>query len=321
LKKTFWVTAKNGKINIHFPKISSGQAILSAIAIATLNKKLSVSQKAPRNIQQLSLHSPTQNECKIGTWLDLYSKQYSDSEVAFTQLPSELFDADYIQFSKKYSDKNTGSFVSKEEANVYVFLDNTTTSHLDWLSNYKKLEQTAKNSLGTVFSIYSKKVKKGETVFFGENPENSAMYSIAVVPTYVMGEVDDSRPIVLLEAENAKVTGEGVVKGNFKKSDYVEFTQSISNSIQFEVKPGVAGIYLMRFKYMNLTDKSIKLNLKIVDANGILLKNDSIEFSAAADKWKIVNTTSGGYINAGTYTISLESNEMKGLRLDSLEFQ
>jgi hypothetical protein len=72
---------------------------------------------------------------------------------------------------------------------------------------------------------------------------------------------------------------------------------------------------------MNLTDKSIKLNLKIVDANGILLKNDSIEFSAAADKWKIVNTTSGGYINAGTYTISLESNEMKGLRLDSLEFQ
>lgn len=321
LKKAFWVTAKNGKISIHFPKVSAGQAIISAIAIATLNKRISVSQNPPRNIQKLSVHSHTQNDGKIGTWLDLYSKQYSDSEVAFTQLPSELFTADYIQFSEKYREKVSGSFISKEEANVYVLLDNKTATHLDWLSNYKKIEETAKNSLGTVFSIYSKKVKKGEQVFFGENSENSAMYSIVVVPTYVMGNVNDSRPNVLLEAENAKVTGEGIVKGNFKKSDYLEFTQTTSNSIQFEVKPGVAGIYLMRFKYMNLTDKSIKLNLKMEDANGIILKNDSIEFSPAADKWKIVNTTSGGYINAGTYTISLESNEMKGLRLDSLEFQ
>ena len=171
------------------------------------------------------------------------------------------------------------------------------------------------------FCHTSKNIKKGEQVYFGANPNNSSMYSIVVVPIYDMGEQSDSRSIVLLEAENASVTGEGVVKDTFKKSEYIGFTQTTPNSIQFEVKPGVAAIYLMRFRFMNLSNKSIKANFKIEDANGIILKNDSIEFSVATDKWKILNTSSGGYINAGIYKITLESNDMKGLQLDSLEFQ
>lgn len=321
LKKTFLVTATNGKISIDFPNVSSGQAIISAIAIASKNKPVLASQNVPRNIQKLSVASPLKNKCKIGSWLDINSKQYLDSEVSFTQLPSELFGADYLQFSEKHIKNGSGSFVSKEDSNVYVFVDSQINSNLDWGSNYKKITDTAKNSLGTEFTIYTKKVKKGEQVFFGENSKKGGMYSVVVVPIIEMGESNDSRQIVVLEAENSKTTGVGVEKGNFKKSDYIEFTQNTSTSIQFEVKPGVAAIYLMRFKFMNLSGKSIKANFKIEDANGIILKNDTIEFSVATDKWKILNTSSGGYINAGAYKISLESSEMKGLRLDSLEFQ
>jgi len=321
LKKTFLVKVKDGKIRINFPKVNVGQAIISAIAIASRDKKVIAVQNTSRNIQKLTVAPNLKDGFKIGSWLDLYSKQYSDSEVTFTQLPSELFGADYLQFSEKQIKNVAGSFVSKEDSNVYILLDNKINSNIDWLSNYKKLIDTAKNSSGVEFSIYVKKVKKGEQVFFGENPKNSPINSIVVVPIYEMGEVNDSRPIIVFEAESSNVKGDGIVKGNFKKSDYVEFTQNSSSSIQFEVKPGVAAIYLMRFKFMNVTDKPIKANFKIEDANGIILKNDSIEFSVAADKWKILNTTSGGYINAGIYKISLESNEMKGLRLDSLEFQ
>ena len=91
--------------------------------------------------------------------------------------------------------------------------------HESVVVSYSKIKQSIADCLlkeGYIASV-SKKVKKGEQVFFGENSENSAMYSIVVVPTYVMGNVNDSRPNVLLEAENAKVTGEGIVKGNFKK--------------------------------------------------------------------------------------------------------
>jgi hypothetical protein len=145
--------------------------------------------------------------------------------------------------------------------------------------------------------------------------------SIIVVPIYDMGEKDDSRQTLVLEAENAKTTGTDIVKGNFKKADYIEFTKKTNNSIAFEVKPGVAGIYLMRFKFMNKNETPLKVKFKMEDAYGIMMRNDTIEFFPSPEKWKVLNTTSGGYINAGTYKITLEGDDLKGLMLDSFEFQ
>ncbi|WP_304198238.1 malectin domain-containing carbohydrate-binding protein, partial [Flavobacterium alvei] len=303
LKKTFVVKSVNGKISISFPNVKASQAIISAIAIATKDKMIKGASPSPRNIQNVTYNSET----KIGSWLDINSKQYSDSDVIFTQLPAEVFGADYLQISSK--SKSSGSFITKEDSEIYLF-----SQSKDSISGYKKLAETAKNSNRVEFSVFHKKVKKGEKVGF----ENS---TIAVVPIYDMGEKDDSRPIVLLEAETAKTTGSGIEKGNFKKADYIEFTQKTKNSIQFEVKPGVAGIYLMRFRFMNRNETPIKVKFKMEDAYGILMRNDEIEFSNASEKWKVLSTTSGGYINAGTYKITLESEDMKGLLLDSFEFQ
>ncbi|WP_281227900.1 malectin domain-containing carbohydrate-binding protein [Flavobacterium aquiphilum] len=303
LKKTFVVKSKNGKITISFPNVKAGQAIISAIAIATKDKTVKGASASPKKIQYVVANSQT----KVGSWLDINSKQYLDSEVVFTQLPSELFGADYLQIPS--NGKVSGSFVAKEDSEIYLF--NTSK---DSVSGYKKMTETARNSNKVEFSVFHKKVKKGEIVGF----ENNTM---AVVPTYDMGEKNDSRPVVLLEAETAKTTGTGIEKGNFKKADYIEFTSKTNNSIQFEVKPGVAGIYLMRFKFMNRNATPIKVKFKMEDAYGILMRNDTIEFPSATEKWKIVSTTSGGYINAGTYKITLESDDMKGLLLDSFEFQ
>jgi beta-galactosidase len=303
LKKTFVVKSINGKITISFANVKAGQAIISAIAIATKDKKVQGALASPRNIQNVTSNSKT----KISSWLDINSKQYLDSEVIFIQLPAEVFGADYLRLSS--SSKTSGSFVTKEDSEVYLFHKSK-----DSISGYKKLVETAKNSNKVEFSVFHKKVKKGEKVLFENN-------SIAVVPTYDMGEKDDSRSVVLLEAETAKTTGAGIEKGNFKKADYIEFIQKTKNSIQFEVKPGVAGIYLMRFRFMSRNKTPVKVKFKMEDAYGILMRNDEIEFSAASEKWKVLSTTSGGYINAGTYKITLESEDMKGLLLDSFEFQ
>ncbi len=303
LKKTFIVKSVNGKITISFPNVKASQAIISAIAIATKNKTVKGASASPRNIQNIASSSAT----KMGSWLDINSKQYSDSEVVFTQLPAEVYGADYLQVASK--SKTSGSFITKEDSEIYLF-----TQSKDSISGYKRLIETAKNSNKIEFSVFHKKVKKGEKVGFENN-------TIAVVPTYDMGEKDDSRPVVLLEAESAKITGTGIEKGNFKKADYIEFTQKTNNSIQFEVKPGVAGIYLMRFRFMNRNETPLKVKFKMEDAYGILMRNDSIEFPSATEKWKILNTTSGGYINAGTYKITLEGDDLKGLMLDNFEFQ
>ncbi|MBS7229532.1 DUF4982 domain-containing protein [Flavobacterium psychroterrae] len=316
LKKTFVVKSVGGKIRISFPNVKAGQAIISAIAIATKNKNVKPANESPKNIQNIVLDSQTKNEYKIASWLDINSKQYSDAEVVFTQLPSEVFGADYLQFFS--NSKNKGSFTVKEDSDVYVFIDKKTTTQFAGVSDYKKSEEIAKNSNNVEFAIFSKKVKKGEKVLF-DNSETIS--SIIVVPIYDMGEKDDSRPIVIFEAENAKTTGTDIVKGNFKKADYIEFTKKTNNSIQFEVKPGVAGIYLMRFKFMNKNETPLKVHFKMEDAYGILMRNDTIEFFPSPEKWKVLNTTSGGYINAGTYKITLEGEDLKGLMLDNFEFQ
>ncbi|WP_281632936.1 malectin domain-containing carbohydrate-binding protein [Flavobacterium luteolum] len=314
LKKTFKVKSTNGKIVISFPNVKASQAIISAIAIATKDIHARPATESPRNIQNLVLDSYDKTN-KVASWLDINSKQYSDSDVVFTELPSEVFGADYLQFSA--NSKNKGSFTAKEDSELYLFIDNK-SFNLKSFSEYKKLEEKVKNSSQTEFEVFTKKIKKDEKVLF-DNSETIS--TIAVVPTYDMGEKDDSRPVVIIEAEKTKTTGTGIEKGNFKKADYIEFTQKTNNSIEFEVKPGVAGIYLIRFRFMNRNETPLKVKFKMEDAYGILMRNDTIEFFPSPEKWKILNTTSGGYINAGTYKITLEGDDLKGLMLDNFEFQ
>jgi beta-galactosidase len=186
LKKTFVVKSKNGKIVISFPNVKASQAIISAIAIATKDKMVKGASASPRNIDNVTSNSKT----KIGSWQDINSKQYSDSEVVFTQLPAEVFGADYLQIAS--NSKSSGSFITKEDSEIYLF-----STSKDSISGYKRMTETAKNSDKVEFSVFHKKVKKGEKVSF----ENS---TIAVVPTYNMGEKDDSRPVVLLEGRNSQ---------------------------------------------------------------------------------------------------------------------
>ncbi|MEL0456064.1 malectin domain-containing carbohydrate-binding protein [Flavobacteriaceae bacterium SZ-1-7] len=315
LKKSYTAESKNGKMVISFPNVASGQAVISAIAIASKDKNMKPAKPSEKDI----LNVQSNIDFEIGTWLNLNHKQYLNTNIGYQKLPPELYGVHYLRFSNSHENKNiSGSFTSKENANVYVLFDSKSKPS-PWLIGYQKLNDTVRNNAGTEFHVFRKEVKKGEQVNFGSLGDGE-MYSIVVVPTYSMDE-QDGRPILKLKAEDAKVTGEGINKANFKKSDYVEFTQNTENSITFTVNPGVANIYLMRYHYMNMNDHPVKVRLKIEDANGILLRNDDIEFPIRQDKWKILNTTSGGFINAGVYKITLESNQMKGLRIESFEFQ
>ena len=319
LKKVVNAKSENGKLKISFPNVASGQAIISAIAIATKDKTVKPAKPSPKNMLDVSATVAFE----LGSWLDTNSKQYLNANVQFNKLPSELFGADYIRFSNTSKSDVSGSFISKENATVYVILDSKINETWPWLIGFDKLPDTIQNSKGNQFQLLKKQVKKGEKVRFGPqgHQENKNMFSIVVVPVYVMGEERDERTVLKLEAEIAKTTGTGIKKAFFKGSDYIEFTENTKNSITFTVNPGVANIYLMRYRFMNLHTAPIKVRLTIEDANGTLLKNDEIEFPMAHEKWRILNTTTGGYINAGTYKITLESHQMKGLRLESFEFQ
>lgn len=318
LKRTVSVTSKNGKISISFPNVTSGQAVISAIAIASKSKNgaVKVSAKPVLNVK-------ANDTLTTSTWLDQNSKQYLNSEISFTKLPSALYGADYIRFSEAVNTDFSGELNLDTSAMVYVFYDDQATIIPKWLTDFEKLKDQVKNTSGKFFDVYAKAFKSGNSFRFSVKgtDQNAAMFTIATVSSYNFENEDNSRKIIKLEAEKTSMTGEGIEKAFFKKSDYIQFTKATSNSITFYVNPGVANIYLLRYRFMNMNPDPIKAQLTIEDANGIKVTNQTIEFPPAGEKWKILNTTSGGFINAGNYKITLHGSALNGLRIESFEFQ
>ncbi|MGS2739270.1 malectin domain-containing carbohydrate-binding protein [Sinomicrobium sp. M5D2P17] len=326
LKKTFRARAEQGKLKISFPEVTSGQAIISGIAIAADDAVARAAPASPANITGVQADAAIQGKYEIVSWLDTGDRVCTDSEVRFSALPYQLFGADRIRFWEELAGKDfRGSFIPLRNSDVYVLMDSVVTVLPVWLKGYEKTGDVAADGAGKTYTVYHRKATRGEDVVFGKNGtgENKrvGMYSIVVVPEYDMGEDDDSRPVFTHEAEDAAISGKEAERGHFKKEDYVTFVKDGNNSITWEVNPGLAGEYLLRFRYMNTGTEAAKVRLQIESSDGIVLRDDEINFPVADVKWKILNTTTGGYINAGTYKIRLSAPDLSRLRLDKMEFQ
>lgn len=140
---------------------------------------------------------------------------------------------------------------------------------------------------------------------------------IAMPPSLL--PIDSSeRPVRTFEAEGA------VIKGVFdtiqilgKKGMCFKEGQS---SIMFEVTTGLAMQWGLRIRYRNNGLQAIPVKITIQDSKGVFLKSDIISFVAAGEKWRLLNTATEGFINAGLYKIMLEGN-LNGLCLDAIDLQ
>ena len=72
---------------------------------------------------------------------------------------------------------------------------------------------------------------------------------------------------------------------------------------------------------MNTTGKPIPVLMKFIDAKGVVLKEGRIELPETPDKWKMMSTTTGTFINAGHYKVLLSAENMDGIAFDALDIQ
>lgn len=72
---------------------------------------------------------------------------------------------------------------------------------------------------------------------------------------------------------------------------------------------------------MNTTGKPLPVRMQFIDSKGVTLKDDILTFPETPDKWKMVSTTTGTFINAGYYKVLLSAGDMNGLAFDALEIQ
>lgn len=138
------------------------------------------------------------------------------------------------------------------------------------------------------------------------------------MPAELLPKDENARAAVNYEAENAECKGRFEVK-DFKKKTGVFF--SGKGSVEWTISTGLAQVYALRFKFMNVNKEAVAVNLKLIAPNGSVLKDDTINLPDTPEKWRMLSTTTGGYINAGTYKVVISAPDLSGVAFDSLEIQ
>jgi len=143
---------------------------------------------------------------------------------------------------------------------------------------------------------------------------------IAVPDVKAMKEVY-LRPDIRMEAEDARLEGPVSTGLSYNDKACVKVEKAGKVSIEWVVSPGLAGVYNLRFRYRNLTGKTLNMRIQVIASDDRVLRDDTMTFPPAEEKWRVISTTTDAYINAGNYRIRLESDDAAGLWMDSMDFQ
>lgn len=192
---------------------------------------------------------------------------------------------------------------------------------------------------GGMLKIHFPEVKAGQAIISGiaiasTNPDLKPTVFPASDWNWEKADKDvlEKTPKELLpEDKNARVSiayqaEEASVKGVYKKKEHrkqtgIFFGKGKNSSIEWNVSTGLAQVYALRFKYMNTSGKPIPVRMKFIDSKGVVLKEDILTFTETPDKWKMMSTTTGTFINAGHYKVLLSAENMDGLAFDALDIQ
>ncbi|MDD3321917.1 MAG: malectin domain-containing carbohydrate-binding protein [Paludibacter sp.] len=139
-------------------------------------------------------------------------------------------------------------------------------------------------------------------------------------PKEMLPEDENVRQSAVYKVESAILSGK-YKKITLKNIAGIKFSNSKTAIIQWNISPGLAQVYALRFNYMNISGEAKVFNIQLVDSKGVILKNDEITFPETPEKWKQISTTTGTYINAGNYKVVISGENVSGLAFTSLEIQ
>ena len=84
----------------------------------------------------------------------------------------------------------------------------------------------------------------------------------------------------------------------------------------FVIKPGLGQEYALRFRYKNTTGNAVKARMTITDSKRTVLVDRDITFPPTPNKFKMLSTTTGTQINAGTYTVCIDTKDVEFKELE-----
>ena len=84
----------------------------------------------------------------------------------------------------------------------------------------------------------------------------------------------------------------------------------------FVIKPGLGQEYALRFRYKNTTGNAVKARMTITDSKRTVLVDWEVSFPPTPNKFKMLSTTTGTQINAGIYTVKIETKDVEFKELE-----
>ncbi|WP_461451544.1 malectin domain-containing carbohydrate-binding protein [Mucilaginibacter sp.] len=319
IKKTVNVHITGGQLQISFPHTAAGEAIISAIAISTLDQKAVAAPSSGNDIRDLKIQGDSKSS--VQSWLDIGQQAYTDANVLFSQLPPSLYGADWIKAPKQGS--NIASFTVHDTSDIYIGINAKSNEIPSWLKDFLStglIMQTDENG-GTNLSIYKKRFNKGATIHVGK-VNNNQQYIVAALPVTTLAPAVDLKRSVKYDVANASIDGSGIILDTLNKKTVLRFTVAAGSKAILMINPGVADTYNLSFKYYNNSTQVFKVNMQLQAADGTIMKTEILNFKPLTKgKSGTVTTSTNGSINAGNYKVLLTTIDAKGLIISGLEMQ
>lgn len=321
LKKVVDVHVTGGQLIISFPNTKVGQAVISAIAIATKDMKVKPPFPSPGLIRNDFGFSTLRGNA---TWLNTGDFQYNlDWSSRFVTLPPVLYGAEYL-LMRNGPDVNAGPYVTvMADADVYIAIDSS-VQKMQWMNGYedsKMVLQSLINGKLVTFKLYSKRFTANSQVELGKN-NGGMMYSVFALPVTTLQPPFDQKPTTSIKMPQATTNAGGNERHSVNNRDAVVFTKPAGAQIDFTITPGVADVYSITFRYSNTGTETRKGTWQLIQADGTVMKTEAIEFTNTREgKWNYFTTTTGSMINAGKYTVRIIATDAEGVAIGGLDVQ
>lgn len=314
LKKTFLIKVKGGRLVISFPEVAVGQAVISAIAIASLSP-----DAINGNRHEPIIKTGSNNGMKTRYWMDVGDTVFTGTGTRFQSLPPELYGAEWIQGTPNLS--APPSIELSRSADLYVAIDSNMTLPL-WLQEFNKVGMITTTGNGFAYHVYRKRFEKGNAFVAGDALSHQNILFMAQ-PATNMEPAYDLKKLVSYKAVNADISGHGIVKGKVDGKDRVIYeTSSDSGGVEWNFAVGVADIYSLTISYHNPLQNILTGKMQLLSADGTLMKEEEVQFTPTRQgKSNYITTNTGSMINAGYYKVRLTARNAAGLDINALDVQ
>lgn len=309
LKKTVKVKVVNGKMVISFPESKSGQAVISAIAIAkTITKKKTDFSPVVMADEFIPY--------RWNLWLDIGDKFFDEENVRFNSLPSVLYGAGWLQYYNRNSVKEA-EFKAIQNTDVFLALDSATDSKvIDSLFVPTKEKIITSENGGKMYSVYRRQLGKGEIV-----SGIKAGYIFAYLPTSNMQPAYDLKPITQYKTNVVKLI-EGAVKDSVNGRYCAVVKTNNQTIIDYPIQTGVGDRYSVTVKYFYGNEQTVKGKWQLIEAGGNRMQEEPVSFTfTRPGKWNQFTINTSSQINAGNYTVRLIIENGEGLALSGIDVQ